>query len=84
MEWRLATWALVSAATLGCTTTEYTNAQRPDATRADLLSDTQNCQQNNMENLETRGDPYKFPVLVVNQEAAARCLAERGWRPVTK
>jgi hypothetical protein len=81
---RLPLWILPIAALAGCAETQYTNDRRPGATRAEFLGDADECQRNNMINLETRGDPYKFPVLVVDHDRAAQCLAARGWRPVPK
>jgi hypothetical protein len=82
MGWRLAMWILVAVVASGCASTEYTNVRNPAAGRAELLQDVQDCDRGHMVPSNVRDDPYRYPVMVVDRDGAARCLAERGWRPV--
>lgn len=79
---RVATWLLVAVGAFGCATTQYENERDPAAGRTQLLSDTTECDRTNMRMLDTRGDLYRYPVMVVDPQGSAQCLAERGWRPV--
>lgn len=77
-------WVLAAVAACGCTATQYVNERNPAATRAELLSDTEDCQRKNMRMLDSRWELYKDPIMVVDPEGTAQCLAARGWRPVPK
>jgi hypothetical protein len=84
MRSRGTTWILVTVAALGCASTEYTNVRDPSAGRTELLNDSAECQRTSWRPSGGRGDEYKYPVMIIDQDLVNQCLAERGWRPVSK
>jgi hypothetical protein len=84
MGWRRTTWIiLVTAAVSGCgSATQYRNERTPGA---DLTRDSTDCRnQSLVPGTEARfGGEYSRNVQVVDEDMLARCLSERGWRPVS-
>jgi hypothetical protein len=73
---------LVTVAVAGCgSATQYRNDRNP---AADLTRDMTDCRgQSQVPAMDRFGGEYNRTTFVVDEDMLARCLAERGWQPVT-
>ncbi len=68
---------------LGCSSTQYANPSRPGSGEADYKSDLMQCRKQNSTIVTSSGYDDRSEVRVDDAKAQS-CMAERGWRAVSR